>query len=173
MDCHILSAAHNATITGPKCRVCAAFTIEMRQSVGIEILIISFPRGPRAALQLGKEGDVRILRPFRSRKKRQDETSNSLVSTPISEWLFKKKRRIESNTVGRDLCRCLRFWFICLLFTMGETGKHGTRVTSDSPLETRWWEDGSGARQRCSPPPCPKVSASVVLIVRHPLALFR
>lgn len=91
MDCHILSAAHNATITGPKCRVCAAFTIEMRQSVGIEILIISFPRGLRAALQLGKEGDVRILRPFRSRKKRQDETSNSLVSTPISEWLFKKK----------------------------------------------------------------------------------
>lgn len=138
MDCHILSAAHNATITGPKCRVCAAFTIEMRQSVGIEILIISFPRGPRAALQLGKEGDVRILRPFRSRKKRQDETSNSLVSTPISKWLFKKKRRIESNTVGRDLCRCLRFLFICLLFTMGETGKHGTRVTSDSPLETRW-----------------------------------
>lgn len=43
MDCHILSAAHNATITGPKCRVCAAFTIEMRQSVGIEILIIVFP----------------------------------------------------------------------------------------------------------------------------------
>lgn len=43
MDCHILSVAHNATITGPKCRVCAAFTIEMRQSVGIGILIISFP----------------------------------------------------------------------------------------------------------------------------------
>lgn len=43
MDCYILSAAHNAAITGPKCRVCAAFTIEMRQSVDIEILIISFP----------------------------------------------------------------------------------------------------------------------------------
>lgn len=43
MDCHILSVAHNATITGPKCRVCAVFKIEMRQSVGIEILIISFP----------------------------------------------------------------------------------------------------------------------------------
>lgn len=54
MDCHIPSAAHNAAITGPKCRVCAAFTIEMRQRAGIGILIISFPQGPRAALQLGR-----------------------------------------------------------------------------------------------------------------------
>lgn len=61
MDCHILSAAHNATITGPKCRVCAAFTIEMRRSVGIENLIISFPWGPRAALSAGLEGDKCIL----------------------------------------------------------------------------------------------------------------
>lgn len=99
MDCHILSAAHNATITGPKCRVCAAFTIEMRQSVGIEILIISFPRGPRAALQLGKEGDVRILRPFALAKK--DKTSNSLVSTPISKWLLKKKANREQHSGER------------------------------------------------------------------------
>lgn len=99
MDCHILSAAHNATITGPKCRVCAAFTIEMRQSVGIEILIISFPRGLRAALQLGKEGDVRILRPFALAKK--DKTSNSLVSTPISKWLLKKKANREQHSGER------------------------------------------------------------------------
>lgn len=46
MDCHILSTGHNAAITGPKCRVCAAFTIEMRHSADTEILIISFP--PRA-----------------------------------------------------------------------------------------------------------------------------
>lgn len=61
MDCHILSVAHNATITGPKCRVCAAFTIEMRQSVSTEILIISFPQGLRAAPQSGTEGDKCIL----------------------------------------------------------------------------------------------------------------
>lgn len=38
---------------------------------------------------------------------------------------FQKQR--EANTVGRYLCRFLRFWFICLLFTTGETGEHGTR----------------------------------------------
>lgn len=46
MDCNILNTAHNAAITARKSRVCAAFTIEMRQSVDIQILIISFP--PRA-----------------------------------------------------------------------------------------------------------------------------
>lgn len=45
MNCHILIVAHNATITGP---------IEMSQSVGIEILIISFPQGLRPALLLEK-----------------------------------------------------------------------------------------------------------------------
>lgn len=54
MNCHILIVAHNATITGPKCRVCVAFPIEMSQSVGIEILIMSFPQGLRPALLLEK-----------------------------------------------------------------------------------------------------------------------
>lgn len=79
----------------------------------------------------------------------------------------------ETTHVERFLCRCLWLWFICLLFTMGKTGEHGMWVTSDSPLEMRRWEDGNSARQRCSTPPCPKRSASVLLIVRHPLALFR
>ncbi|TNN72834.1 hypothetical protein EYF80_016945 [Liparis tanakae] len=85
MDCHILSAAHNATITGPKCRVCAAFTIEMRQSVGIEILIISFPRGAEG----GEEGDGRIL--ARGFPREDGDASNSLVSTPNLQMAFLKK----------------------------------------------------------------------------------
>lgn len=64
MDCQILSAAHNAAITGPKCRVCAAFTIEMRQSVDIESLIISFPPGLRAEHQPdGNETSVSSVLP--------------------------------------------------------------------------------------------------------------
>lgn len=64
MDCHILSAAHNAAITGPKCRVCAAFTIEMRQSVDTESLIISFPPGLRAEHQPdGNETSVSSVLP--------------------------------------------------------------------------------------------------------------
>lgn len=67
MDCHISSAAHNAAITGPKRRVRAraraAFTIEMRQSAGVGILIISFPRGLRAALQPSRR-ETSVSSPF-------------------------------------------------------------------------------------------------------------
>lgn len=165
MDCQILSAAHNAAITGPKCRVCAAFTIEMRQSVDIESLIISFPPGLRAEHQPdGNETSVSSVLP---RHKWgtvwfQHRSPNGL-----------SKVRGRRCMLGGFPCRCLRLWFICLLLTMGKTGERGMWVTSDSPLELRWWEDGSSARQRCSTPPCPKRSASVLLIVRHPLALFR
>lgn len=53
MDCHILSAGHNAAITGPKSRVCAAFTIEMRHSADTEISLYHFPPGLRAEHQPG------------------------------------------------------------------------------------------------------------------------
>lgn len=142
MDCHILSVAHNATITGPKCRVCAAFTIEMRQSVGIEILIISFPQGLRAAPQLGKEGDKCIL----SVPQRQ---------TRVTVWFqhqspngFSKVNREQHS--GERFVPLSAIWFICLLFTMGETGKHGTRVTSDSPIGdemVRGWQQCEAALQ--------------------------
>lgn len=168
MDCHIWSVAHNATITGPKCRVCAAFTIEMRRSVGIENLVISFP--PRAEGKRFSWAGGRQVYPRRAVK---TQTSNSFVFNTNLQMAF-QRRTASQHSGERFLCRCLRFWFICLLLTMGETGERGTRVTSDSPLETRWREDGSSARQQhCSTLPCPKLSASVVLIVRHPLALFR
>lgn len=134
---------------------CAAFTIEMRQNVGIDILIISFPQGPRAALQLGARVTRCKSSPF---PQRRDEKQFGL-STHL-QMAFQKKRRKEkrpeTSAAGRDLCRRLRFWFICLLLTMGETGKHGTRVTSDSPSETRWREDGSSVRRRCGTPPVSK-----------------
>lgn len=61
-DYQILSGAHNAAITGPKCRVCAAFTIEM--SVDIESLIIWFPPGLRAEHQPdGNETSVSSVLP--------------------------------------------------------------------------------------------------------------
>lgn len=83
MDCHILSAAHNAAITGPKCRVCAAFTIEMRQSVDTESLIISFPPGLRAEHQPdGDETSVSSVLP-------RHKWGTVLVPTPISKWPFK------------------------------------------------------------------------------------
>lgn len=103
MNCHILSAAHNATITGPKCRVCAAFTIEMRQSVGTEILIIPFPQGLRAALQSGSR---------ETSGSTKTQTSSSLVSTPISKWLFKRGWRAAQRG---ELCVavCHSASFVC------------------------------------------------------------
>lgn len=63
MDCHILNAAHNAAITGPKCRVCATFTIEMRRRADVEILIISFPL-PRAEGTASSEAGMRHAFPL-------------------------------------------------------------------------------------------------------------
>ena len=65
MDCHILSAAHNATITGPKCRVCAAFTIEMRHR---DPHYIISPRAEGSA-SAGEGGRREHPRPSLSQKK--------------------------------------------------------------------------------------------------------
>lgn len=132
MDCHIWSAAHNATITGPKCRVCAAFTIEMRRSVGIEILVISFP--PRAEGKRFSWAGGRQVYPRRAAK---TQTSNSSVSTPISKWPFKGEQR--ANTAGRDFCVgvCDSGSFVCC----SPWAKQAS-VAHGSHLIPHWRRDG-------------------------------
>lgn len=159
MDCHIVSMAHNATITGQRFKVCATFTIEMRQRAGIQILIISFPWGGEASTLVRKEADNCILAIIK-----KTGTRIRLVKTLV----FKSTFPTEPGEIY--VCMCNSGSLCSLQARQGKTWHTGSHLI---PLKTRWWEDGGGARQRRSILPCPKESASVVLIVRHPLALFR
>lgn len=167
MDCRILSAAHNATITGPKCRVCAALTIEMRQSVDTEnphYIVSPEGRGQRFSRRAGRDECVLVV-PQRQRR----VTVWFQHQSPNGFW---KANGDQTQGVGGGGGGVLE---ICAILVHLSAAHRGQNRQTWHPGHI-WFPVGDETVkgwQHCSTPPCPTVSASVGLIVRHPLALFR